>query len=1329
MVRKQSSGLSTAQEKALEVAQRQAATTGKAVGVDALTSETDTVSANPSGTVTWTTSAQPERVRKNKGWVPVDSRLTRNTDGSFSPSAASGSLSFSGGGTGPLATMQNGAAELALSWPTALPAPTTSGSEITYAGVLPGVDLRLTADTRGGFTEVLIVKNATAAADPRLASVKLTTRTKGVTVGDDGHDNLQAIAPDGQVLFSAPQPQMWDSSGSGAGGPKGAAPNSADPAPGSEASSSRGPGRGAQVARIGAKVSGASIALTPDRTLLTGATTRYPLFIDPSWNPHPASGSRQHFVEVQSGCPTAKNYDSTKYGNPGAGNNTWSGCVGLERSYFQVAIPSSVWRTHIVSATMNVLEASSSSCSASANVALVSSNAFNANTTWNSKPAGISTLGSHSWGPACSSQPSYGYPITASIAKAAAASQGSWTFALVGDESSGTYFKRFSPNPSLSITYNHVPNVPGALSANVGSMALGCATGTPYPVVGKTVATTPPMLTSTVSDADRDALAATYTYWVNGATTKATATSATVASGQKAPVQLPAAFIAGLKDGSTVDWQVTTTDGRDTTGNGSLCHFTVDQRQPDVPTVKSVNGLYPEHSQGATAGTEGSFTLSVTPGPSNNTAAKFVFALDAQPATSNPPAQQVVGAVSNTAVVKVTPPAPGTHILWAYAVDAAGNASAMYAYEFIALGHAPRAFASLQAAFNNTAVSNDATPGAANADGSGQSLSAQDLQAVGWTPGGRITVDGATFTLPSFGSGSPDNVMAANQTIQMNGAGGQALVFLATATNGYTAADRDPADHTSPVIADGSPIAGTNCAQGGGLPADCTAPTGSITYSGSSTPSPYYLSAPDWKFGSGLLASATLPHLNSPGGQTNGPVRIYAFAVPLRPGATIDSVSLPDVSDAPNGRISGLHIFGMAVRDTATAPNGAAWTGAWSSPTEGSFHYASSNFKDMTFRVAATPSVSGSGLRVRLSNALGFTPLTIDHTTLAGQSSGAVPNGVPGDLTFNGGSHSVTIPVGGEVYSDPVTAAVTAGKNVMVSFHLANEVVYLPEHAWASSGYMYVSAVGAGDHTADTTNTAFTGTGTMWGYWTDVLTGIDVTTAGNQPTVAVTGDGLVDPNFTGTTAVHAGTKRLSGALATALRTNTQGVPAFGVVASGMETSQVAVDYGPGVDPALLSRLDRDILSLPGIKTVVVNSGLEDILVGTDDTTLLTAYQTLREQLKAWGIKTVFTTLTPCRGYARCTDAVDANRLDTNSWISEQMEITAPYVDNVDAESAVAVPDGTSTLDPPALKLGAGAAPADYDSGDHVNLTEDGCQAVASAFDLNVLRPDWYPGAS
>ncbi|MER7929666.1 hypothetical protein ABTY96_42130 [Streptomyces sp. NPDC096057] len=1303
-------GLTTAQESALAGAQKQAAATGEPARVDALTTETATTTANPSGTVTYDSSLLPVRVRRSHRWVPVDATLKHNADGTWSPTAAAEPLAFSGGGTTPLATMAKGTASLALSWPRALPTPHASGASLTYPDVLSGVDLRVTADTQGGWSQVLVVKDAQAAANPALAQLALVTQVKGVSVTDDGHGNLAATAPDGKVLFSAPQPAMWDSSGIDA----------AHTAPES------GPAPKARVARVQGRLHGRTLSLVPDARLLGDAHTKFPVFIDPTWNPHYASGSKQHYVEVQAGCPAAKNYDSTQYGDPGVGYNSWSGCIGLERAYYQLAVPSGIWGSHVVSATVDAKENYSASCSLSSDVYLYWSGAIGSGTTWNTRPALSGKLATKSFGPACTSEPSGGFSVTSTIAKGAAAHWKSWTFALINSQSAssdGNYFKRFANNPSMSITYNHVPNKPGTLATKVGSTSLGCGTATPYPIVGKTLATTPPTLNATVSDTDKDALAATYSYWVGSGTATTTA-SATVASGANAPKQLPSTFMSGLADGSVVSWKVTSTDGEDTSAVSATCHFTVDLHSPAQPTVKTADSLYPEDAPGITAaGTAGKFTLSVNPGTNGNNAAKFLYGLDAAPPTSNTPAAQTATASSNAATITVTPVAPGTHTLYVYAVDSAGNVSSQQQYEFTAIGHAAKTYASLQAAFNNTATTDDSNRTTADADGVGDSLSLQTLKAAGWQPGGKITVDGATFTLPNWGASTGDNVLAANQNVQMNGTTGQALVFLGYSTYGSVASEHQDGDTTNPVVPDNTNTSATNCSLGNGTYEDCTTPKGFITY-GDGTSQPYYLTMPDWVDGPDTMAAVTLPYRNIPTNPVTHSTNIYAFAVPLKAGATVSSVNLPDVAGAARKYVPGMHIIGMSVRDTTTAANNASWTGSWSAPTEERFQFSAMGaFSNQTFREVSQISAGGDHVRLRLSNALGTNPLTLDHVTVAPYSTGAATASTPVDVTF-GGVKSVVIPEGGELYSDPIPMAVAPGGVITTSIHLVNQVNYLVMHPWAATDSVgYVSAVGSGDHTADTADTAFTGTGTVAGRSTDILTGVDVTTTDHQPTVSVLGDGLINTRTTGNTAGYS-TPRYNQYLANHLITNTDGVPVYGVVASGIENNYLGTDQGAGAGGrAALTRLDRDVLSVPGIKTVVVTQGLEDIVAGHDDVDIDSALGLLRDQLKGWGIKVIFTTLTPCDGNSACTAAVDQNRIGTNTWITDQLDFTSPTVSYVDAEAIVGVTDTASAADPQALKLGNGAAPADFDSGDHVNLTTDGYSTISNAFDLASLGPD------
>lgn len=199
----------------LDSASAQAVKSGKGVVVDALTTENAQTTANPDGTFTWTSSIAPVRVRKAGTWTPIDSGLVQQPDGTFAPKATSAPISISGGGTGPLATMSDGTTPLSITWPTLLPTPTISGNVARYANVLPDVDLQVTVSELGGFSDLLIVKNAAAAANPALKSLHIGMTSAGSTIAVDSAGNTTVKDSAGTAKFTAPTPYMWDS-GSGA---------------------------------------------------------------------------------------------------------------------------------------------------------------------------------------------------------------------------------------------------------------------------------------------------------------------------------------------------------------------------------------------------------------------------------------------------------------------------------------------------------------------------------------------------------------------------------------------------------------------------------------------------------------------------------------------------------------------------------------------------------------------------------------------------------------------------------------------------------------------------------------------------------------------------------------------------------------------------------------------------------------------------------------------------------------------------------------------------------------------------------------------------------
>lgn len=256
----------------------------------------------------------------------------------------------------------------------------------------------------------------------------------------------------------------------------------------------------------------------------------------------------------------------------------------------------------------------------------------------------------------------------------------------------------------------------------------------------------------------------------------------------------------------------------------------------------------------------------------------------------------------------------------------------------------------LERLFDSTAVSDDARPDLADFDGSGASLSAQDLTAAGWTPGRALTVQGARLAWPRRQPGEPDNVRAAGQTVRVGGRG-DALAFL---------------------------VAGTGGAEVSGK--------GSVSYL-NGTRSPYRLTAPDWRTGPLATKAVALPHINTPGGQLAQQARLYVVTVPLVPGRQVASVRLP--------RAAGLHVFALAVR-----PSARGWTGSWAAASSG--YAAVGPWSDRTVRLVVHTSAGGPRVRLRFDNTFAAAPVRIGSTTVAVQASGASARDVPVAVSFQG---------------------------------------------------------------------------------------------------------------------------------------------------------------------------------------------------------------------------------------------------------------------------------------------------------------------------------------
>ncbi|MEV0603193.1 SGNH/GDSL hydrolase family protein [Streptomyces sp. NPDC050315] len=497
--------------------------------------------------------------------------------------------------------------------------------------------------------------------------------------------------------------------------------------------------------------------------------------------------------------------------------------------------------------------------------------------------------------------------------------------------------------------------------------------------------------------------------------------------------------------------------------------------------------------------------------------------------------------------------------------------------------------------FDNKAVSDDARSGAADFDGAGSSLSAQDLAAAGWTPGRALDIDATRLTWPRTTPGAPDNVRANGQAVRLSGAG-TALSFLVAGTGG-----------------------------------DATG-IGTVEYKDGSR-STYELTAPDWRTGPLSTKAVALPHVNSAAGQRAETVRLYAVTVPVRPGRPVHSVTLPK----DPGPDRDLHVFAAALRRATPG-----WTGSWAASSAG--YTKVGPWRDQTLRLVVHAGAGGPRARIRLENTFAATPVDIGAATVAVQGSGAATKGKPVALTF-GGRAGTRIPAGAQVFSDPVDFTVPADTNLLVSFHLSGSVGAAPIHKEAIQR-SYASAADSGDRTADTGGAAYTGSLTTWPF----LSGVDVT--GGPGSIVALGDSITD----GVKSTQGANRRWPDTLARRFQNQTA-LPKYGVINHGISANRIVTDRykGDGISTdtggvSAQHRLERDVLAQTSARTVVVFEGINDVRWGTSAAEVITGLRNIAARAHARGLRVVVATVAPCEGYPDCSPEVDQRRQEVNAFI-------------------------------------------------------------------------------
>lgn len=634
------------------------------------------VYVEPDGTRTLESAVVPQRIRTGTdSWAPVSTDLVAQPDGRLAPAATTADVTFSGGGTAPLVTLQVDGEDLTLSWPDPLPTPTVQADTAVYASVLPDVDLHVMA-TATGFKHVLEVKTAQAAAHPDLARVRyiLGGDIAPEPLPDGG---LRLANSQGRTVGVTPTASMWDSSvdpangGEVTDGGRGAVTAAAEPP---EPSTAAGPGPAAAKAAIDVDVVAGDLEVLPDPAVLNGPETTYPVFIDPAFDNKSTSWA----------------YANNSNNNWDVENQAWVGRNPyddvLYRSYFRF----NIWPVRskqILSAEVRMRLDHSWSCSP----------------TWVHlfRTAGINNTPRMSWGARPLPTSAYlgaqdananeaggcgviqddvnvefgGSAVTNDVQYSVNQQWSGYTVGLCACNPSGQYewnqdrWKRFYVDQSwLIVNYNSRPGTPTELTTS----AVAC---------NGIVGTTSPTLRARYRDSDgSDTLVGTFEWrQVGGGATLVTGPSRPANNFGEVTLNLGAGA-----EGKTYAWRVRANDSHDDSDWSTSCQFTVNASAPPAPGISSTT--YPS---GPTAhggpGESGTFTF--TAGATDVTT--YVYGW------SNPPGTTVSVSPGASHTLTLTPPRYGYNALHVYSKDSAGTPSPTSVYSFLVgapstpIGHWP----------------------------------------------------------------------------------------------------------------------------------------------------------------------------------------------------------------------------------------------------------------------------------------------------------------------------------------------------------------------------------------------------------------------------------------------------------------------------------------------------------------------------------------------------------------------------------------------------------------------------------------------------------------
>lgn len=349
---------------------------------------------------------------------------------------------------------------------------------------------------------------------------------------------------------------------------------------------------------------------------------------------------------------------------------------------------------------------------------------------------------------------------------------------------------------------------------------------------------------------------------------------------------------------------------------------------------------------------------------------------------------------------------------------------------------------------------------------------------------------------------------------------------------------------------------------------------------------------------------------------------------------------------------------------------------------------------DASYRLIVRPTVPGTALRLRFTNASGSQPLRIASayvgrrsgepaSNLAGAISGAdVLPGSQRRLLFSG-QPELVVPPGGSARSDPLDYEVAAFEDLAVSLHVP-EPSRQTIHGQSLVTQFHTRA-NAGDRSADESGAAYTEVQEPMP-WLDAL---EVLGPAQRVIVAI-GDSITDGD-------------LAGAIDDSMMDRYQRYPDFlarHLAAAGIGAAVINQGVNGDTGPGVRARIGHDVFDLAGVTDVILGIGTNDITRLGSGAQVIASIDGLADEFHARGLRVFVTTLVPRNGLPGV-----AARAQVNDWVR-----SSPKIDGVlDINRAVSQPGSEEVWNPA------------YNSGDFTHPNPAGYEAIAKALDIEAFR--------